>query len=104
EIVAHQYLCDLHGVERGALAQVVGDHPEAEAVRHRGIPANPAHEDRVLARRFLRGHVTLVDAMVEHADARRLLERGARLLDRNRLSNSTLMASAWPMNTGTRTQ
>src|ERR1051326_2770195 len=57
EIIAHQDLRDLHGVERGALAQIVRDHPEAKPVRHRGIPADPAHEDGVLARRVLRRHI-----------------------------------------------
>ena len=81
---ADQLLGDLHGVERGALAQVVGDAPEGEPVRHRRVLAQPADVNGVLAGALLRGDVAFVGAVVDDADARRRAQRrpGFLLADR----------------------
>ena len=44
-----QHLGDLHGVERGALAQIVGDAPKAQPVRNRQIATDAADEHGILA-------------------------------------------------------
>src|SRR4051812_2597260 len=43
----HKHFRDLHRVGRRALAQVVGHHPEVEAVRHCRVTANAANEDLI---------------------------------------------------------
>src|SRR5690606_6256973 len=45
-----QQLGQLHGVQRRALAQIVGDDPQVQATRMRRVLANPADIDRVVAR------------------------------------------------------
>jgi hypothetical protein len=93
-------LGDLHGVEGGALAQVVvaDEQREPAPVGHPGVLAQPADEARVLTGRLERvGHVAQ-----GHAG------RGGQQLvacatDSGR-ANSTFSDSEWPVSTGTRTQ
>src|SRR5580698_5247615 len=40
----HQRLGDLDGVRGRTFAQIVGDYPDPQAMRHRGIAAHAAHE------------------------------------------------------------
>ena len=47
--VAERQLGDLHGVRRGALAQVVRDYPEREALRPAEVAADAADEHLVAA-------------------------------------------------------
>src|SRR6267378_8125791 len=54
QLAVDQALGDLDGVERGALAQVVGDDPQHEAVLDRRVLADAADIGRVLARAFVR--------------------------------------------------
>src|SRR5262245_40502697 len=42
-----QYLGDLHCVGRGPLAQVVGHHPQVQAIGHARVAAYSAHEHLV---------------------------------------------------------
>ena len=49
--------CNLHGVGRGPLAQVVRDQPEDHAVLHGGVHAHARDEYAVVARRLQRRHV-----------------------------------------------
>ena len=49
QLAIDQNLGDLHGVERGALAKVVGDHPQHQAVLDRRVLADAADIGRVLA-------------------------------------------------------
>src|SRR5687767_15595569 len=48
---AEDLLGDLDGVQRGALAQLVAGAPEVEPVLVRGVAADAAHQDVVLALR-----------------------------------------------------
>src|SRR5262249_17645353 len=52
QLVLHQVLGDLHGVEGGALAQIVGDHPHGERVGRRRVLTQPAHVHRILTGAF----------------------------------------------------
>src|SRR3546814_1974076 len=70
---------DLHGVQRGALAQVVGDHPDRQAMFHRRIAADAADVDGVLAGTLGRSHVAIAGPVVDHDAARLRRERLARL-------------------------
>ena len=78
-MIADQNLGDLNGVKRRALAQIVGDHPEIQAVRNGIVFADSSHKGRVLARGIL-----------------------ASAADRF-TTVSTLIDSELPQNTGTRT-
>jgi hypothetical protein len=51
-IFADQNLGDLDGVERGAFAKIVGNHPEIEAIRDGVILANSANKSGVLSGRI----------------------------------------------------
>src|SRR6185312_2780050 len=51
EASPHQELGDLDAVRGGTLAQVVGDHEQAEAVAARGVVADASHEDIIRAGR-----------------------------------------------------
>jgi putative hydrolase of the HAD superfamily len=55
QLAVDQHLGDLHGVERGALAQIVRDAPEGEAVLDRGVLADARDEGGVLAGRIRAG-------------------------------------------------
>src|SRR3546814_3718326 len=57
---------DLHGVQRGALAQVVGHHPDGQAMLHRRIAADAADVDGVLAGALGRRHVAIAGPVVDH--------------------------------------
>ena len=72
QIIAGEQLGDLHRVERGALAQIVGDDPQIQAVRHGRIAADAADIDRVLARGFDRRDIAFIGAVIDDDDARRL--------------------------------
>ena len=72
---------DLHGVGGRSLAQVVGDHPKVQAVRHRRIAANAADEDLVAAGCSQRQRHFALGEVVQQHDARRTPQGFARLLD-----------------------
>src|SRR5215217_2406798 len=55
-----QQLRDLDGVERRALAQIVGDHPQAQAVLKARVVADPRDVDREFALDVLGGRVAAV--------------------------------------------
>src|SRR6266446_7488596 len=80
EMLLDQDFGDLDGIERRALAQIVGDDPQIEPVRDRRVAADAADIDRVLAGRLGRGHITLIGAVVDDGDAGRLPQGGARLV------------------------
>ncbi len=75
----HQRLGDLHGVQRRALAKVVRDAPEGQAVLDGGILADAADEHRVLAGALGRGDVAAVLAGIHHRHPRRLAQHGTRV-------------------------
>src|SRR5690606_17146524 len=76
---------DLDGVERGALAQIVRDNPDIEAVLDGGILADAADKGVVFADAFDRGGVATRLALVEHRHARRLAQDVARLVRADRV-------------------
>ena len=80
-------------------------HPDAEAVVDRRVLAHAADEGRIVADAFDRRDVAAVLALIDQHDARRLAQDRLRLLGAEiSFSNSMLIASEWPTNTGTRTQ
>src|SRR5271166_1695482 len=80
EMVFDQDFSDLDGIERRALAQIVGDDPQVKSVRHGRVAADAADIDRVLAGRLGRGHIAFVGAVVDHRNTGRLPKCGASLL------------------------
>ena len=64
EVLLDQDLGDLNCIERRALAQVVGNDPQIEPMRHGRIAADTADIDRVLPGRFGRGHVAFIGAVL----------------------------------------
>ncbi|SOO23411.1 hypothetical protein XFF6991_280070 [Xanthomonas phaseoli pv. phaseoli] len=77
------FLCDqfgqLHGVERGALADVVGDDPQVQATRVREVFADATDEHRILAGGVRdRRRVAAGSALVHHFHARRCRQQRAR--------------------------
>ena len=80
-----RHLGDLHGVERRALAQIVGDDPHRQAVLDRDVLADARDEGGVLAGRLDRRDVAAVLALVDDQAARRLAQDVARLVGRDRL-------------------
>src|SRR5690606_23576817 len=76
----------LHRVERGTLADVVGHDPQVQAARVREVLADAAHVHRVVARGVGdRGRVAAGLALVDHFHARRTGQQLARGLDRDLL-------------------
>src|SRR5690554_3759227 len=73
-------LCDLHCIERRALAQIVADAPQVEAVLDRRILPDTADERSVIAGALHRGHVPAVLALVDEHDPRRLTQNFLRFL------------------------
>src|SRR5690242_6666285 len=70
---------DLHRVERGAFADVVGDDPEVEAARMRDVLADAADENGILAGRVRdRRRIAAGLALVDDDEARRFLQQSAR--------------------------
>src|SRR5690242_12774869 len=70
---------DLHGVERGALAEIVGYDPEHQAVLHRGIFANTTDVGGILTGRLHRGYVTPRLMLIDDETAGSLAQDLARL-------------------------
>ena len=64
-----QLFGDLHRVQSGALAQVVGDDPQAEAILDRRVVADAADVNQVLARRLDRRDIAFVGALIDDGDA-----------------------------------
>uniref|UniRef100_A0A0N5A007 LigA n=1 Tax=Parastrongyloides trichosuri TaxID=131310 RepID=A0A0N5A007_PARTI len=79
-----QQLGDLHGVQRRALAQVVGHDPQVQAVLDRRVLADARHIDGVLARSVDRGDVAVVFLLIDDLNAGRLAQDFARLVRRDR--------------------
>ena len=75
-----QQLGDLDGVQGGALAQVVRDAPQRQAVLDGRVVADAADEDRELALAFLGRHVAAVLALIDDDDAGRLAQDVAGLV------------------------
>src|ERR1700689_4093895 len=72
QLAVDQRFGDLNGVERGALAQVVGNDPHRQPVLHRRVLADAPDERRVLARRLVWRHVTARLVLVDDNAARRI--------------------------------
>ena len=70
----------------------------------RGILAQPAHERRVLAGGVDWRDVSAILAGIHELHPRGVAQHKAGVATDTGCSNSTCTASAWPMNTGTRTQ
>ena len=81
-----EQLRQLHGVRRGALAQVVGDDPEVERALVAGVAANPADQDLVAAGGLDRHRETRRAGLVDDLDAGRRGEQLARPLGLERLA------------------
>src|SRR5215213_2714904 len=81
----HERLGDLNRVQRRALAEVVGDAPEADSVLDRDILADSRDISRVLARGLVRGDVAARLALVEHHHAWGGAQDIACLVGRDRL-------------------
>ena len=72
-------LGDLDGVERGALAQVVRDNPQVEAVRHGVVGPDAADKGVVEAVAVCSKRVEILRGIVHYLDPGRLRENLARL-------------------------
>src|SRR5881397_2790247 len=70
QMLASEQLGDLHGIERGALAEIVADDPQAEPVLDRRIFTDPADEGRIVADAFDRRHVAARLALIDEHHAR----------------------------------
>src|SRR5436305_1154339 len=82
QLAVDQAFGDLDRVQRGALAQIVGDAPQHEPVLHRGILADPADIGGVLAGAFVRRDVAARLALADHQAPRRVAQDVARLVGR----------------------
>ena len=72
--------CDLHGVKRGAFAQIVRDAPKGQSVFDRWIDAHAAHECCEIADAFNRRDIAAVFAFIDHQQPRRLAQDFTRLI------------------------
>lgn len=70
-LLRKQQLGDLHGVERSALADLVGDNPHGQAVLDRGVAADAADVGVVRASQQARHGIHVVGRVVHDGDARR---------------------------------
>ena len=86
---------DLHRIQRRTLAEVVGDHPEGEAVLHGRVLADAADEHVILAGAFVRRHIAFVGAVVDHRHTRRGAQSGAGLLDVAADPENPVIKGAW---------
>ncbi|SVB10408.1 uncharacterized protein METZ01_LOCUS163262, partial [marine metagenome] len=75
----------MHGVEGGALQQLISCHPKAQAVLHGAIFANPPNLAIVPAGQFQRQWVTVGGDVVVQVDPRRSADRLTGKLERYRL-------------------
>src|SRR5215510_10923131 len=80
QLAVDQALGDLNRVERGALAQVVGDHPHRQPILNRRILADAADIGRILADAFVGRDVTAGLALVDHQAAGRAAQDVARFV------------------------
>src|SRR6185503_20782932 len=80
QVLAPEQLRNLNGIQRRALAEVVADDPQAEAVLHGRVLADPADVSRIIADAFDRRHVASVLALIDDEHARRLAQNFARLV------------------------
>ena len=93
-MLAAKQLGDLHRVERRALAEIVADDPEAEAVLDRRVLADPADIGRIVADALDRRHVTAVLMLIDNQHAGRLAQDLARFVGAEiSFSNSMFTAS-----------
>ena len=83
-----QELGNLHGVGRGALAQVVAGEPEVEGALLVGVAADAADEDVVAAGGVERHRVPAVGGVVDDDHAGRLGEQGAAVVRREVLAGA----------------
>src|SRR5262245_63699894 len=80
-VTLDQHLGDLHRVGRGALAEVVGDDPQVQAVGDRRVAADAPDEDLVAALGAQgQGHLA-PGVVIDEDDSRRLAKGLPRLLD-----------------------
>ena len=98
-----QQFRDLDAVERGALAQLIADHPEVDAVGGAEVLADSADEAVVLALDEDRHRVAVLRGIVVDAQSREALERLARLAAVTWRSVSALTEIECAVKTGTRT-
>src|SRR5690606_10735716 len=75
-----QQFRDLHRIERGALAQIVGDHPEIDTFHHRRILTDPADIGRILARHLVGRDVAAILMLVDDETTRSIAKDLPRLL------------------------
>src|SRR6202023_3950822 len=80
QLAVDQALGDLHRVERGALAQVVGYDPQHQAAVDCRILAHAADVGRVLARGLVGRDVAAGLALVDDETARRIAQEVASLV------------------------
>src|SRR3546814_3555349 len=78
-----EQLRDLHGIERRALAEIIGYAPQGQPVFDRGIFADAADISSAVANAFYRRDVTTILTLVDEHDARRFTQDGLSLLRRD---------------------
>ena len=98
-----QQLSHLDRVQRGALAQVVGDDPQVECALVPGVAADAPDEHVVLAGGVDRERIHRGAGIVEHAHARRGREQLPRPLGGEGLARLHVDGLRVPVSTGTRT-
>src|SRR5690606_26130197 len=82
----HHPLCQLHGIQRRTLADVVGDNPKRQPAWMRNVLADAADVDRIVPRRVRgRGRITAVTGLVDHLDSRRPAQQLPRRVGRELL-------------------
>src|SRR6202044_3064243 len=81
-----QHLRDLHRVERGAFAQIIGHHPKVDAVVDCRIFANSRNVGRALSRRFVGGDVTAGLPSVDNQASGRTAQNIPRLVGADRIN------------------
>ena len=96
QVAADQLFGDLDGVERSALADVVGDNPHVEAVRDGIVLTDAPHIGRVFAGGVDREGVHLFGGVVVHLYAGGLRKDGAGSLAESLRSVSMFTDSEWP--------
>src|SRR5271154_1841108 len=80
QLAVDQAFGDLDGVERRALAQIVGDDPHREPVLDRRVLADAADIGRILAPRLVGRHVAARLARIDDETAWRVTQDVARLV------------------------
>src|SRR5688500_16932917 len=80
EVAAAEQFGDLHRVQRRALAQIVADAPEVQAIFDRRVFTHARYERRKVAHAFDGGDIAAILALVVEHDAGSLAEDALRVL------------------------